>query len=86
MVMRQALMFVVLATTTITSALATQLLNPDEERAQLSQSLEESCRQPNDDAHWIELDRCHRAWFRKNEEAVWRLKLNPHAGQGEPRS
>ena len=51
------------------------------EREQLQHSLDTACKvfTGDDDQRWAQADRCRREWFRTHEEAIWRLKLNPHA-------
>lgn len=71
-----------------TVALAQSVATPsdNEERQQLRESLETACKQFSADDQWTKLDDCNRAWFKKHEEAVWRLKLNPHRHAAQPSS
>lgn len=51
------------------------------ERDHLQHSLDTSCKvfSGDEDQRWAQADTCRRAWFKSHEEAIWRLKLNPHA-------
>lgn len=57
-----------------------------DERERLTRSLETACTGLSDEREWPEADACRRAWFAEHEEAVWRLRLNPHAPKPQPPS
>ncbi len=58
------------------------------ERQHLQHSLDTACKvfAGDEDQRWAQADNCRRAWFKTHEEAIWRLKLSPHAHRVQPPS